>query len=177
MVSRGQILLAPATFWVMIVIKTGLMRMILSRLRKKGKHCQSVLLVGSGKKLEDFISLLESHPVWGFKIEGVISDDPTLHSGSMVKHYPVVGTLSQTLEYVHQHPVDEVVDFNVQVAAAAPVQSVNNKVGNVVLDAADVGAAATSHAHDASAITGGTIAVARGGTGLASPGTAGSSSS
>lgn len=44
--------------------------------------------------------------------------------------------------------------------AAAPVQSVNGQIGNVVLDAADVGAAATVHTHTASQITDFNAAVA-----------------
>lgn len=43
----------------------------------------------------------------------------------------------------------------------APVKSVNGKTGDVVLAAADVGAAPTEHNHDASAIISGTIAAAR----------------
>ncbi|BFH11190.1 phage tail protein [Bacillus cereus] len=46
---------------------------------------------------------------------------------------------------------------NIQV----PVKSVNNKTGDVVLDADDVGAAPKEHNHDASAITSGTIAAER----------------
>ena len=52
-------------------------------------------------------------------------------------------------------------------SAAAPVQSVNSKVGTVSLSAADVGAAATSHSHAASSITSGVFAPARLGTGTA----------
>lgn len=49
-----------------------------------------------------------------------------------------------------------------------PVDSVNGETGTVVLDAADVGAAAASHTHPTSDIVSGTLGVARGGTGIAS---------
>ncbi len=108
-VSRGQIILAPATLWVLLIIKSASMRGILARLRRKGKHCTHVLLVGSGKKLEEFISLLESHPVWGFRVEGVITDDSSQKIGSSVKGYPVVEYAPATVNYVEKHPVDEII--------------------------------------------------------------------
>jgi hypothetical protein len=49
----------------------------------------------------------------------------------------------------------------------APVTSVNSQTGAVSLNAASIGAAATSHTHDASAITTGTVATARLGSGTA----------
>jgi hypothetical protein len=49
-----------------------------------------------------------------------------------------------------------------------PVDSVNGETGTVVLDAADVGAAAVVHTHAASDVVSGTLAVARGGTGIGS---------
>ena len=51
---------------------------------------------------------------------------------------------------------------------SAPVSSVNNKTGAVSLTYSDVGAAASSHEHDASDITSGTLSAARGGTGQTS---------
>ena len=56
------------------------------------------------------------------------------------------------------------------VGAVPTSRTVNGKAlnGNITLSASDVGAAASSHNHDASNITSGTLAVARGGTGVAS---------
>lgn len=47
------------------------------------------------------------------------------------------------------------------------VDSVNGQTGTVVLDAADVGAAASSHVHSGADITTGTVATARLGSGTA----------
>jgi exopolysaccharide biosynthesis polyprenyl glycosylphosphotransferase len=108
-VSRGQIILAPATLWFLLIAKSSIVRYLLAQLRKRGKHCLSVLLVGSGKRLEDFISLLESHPVWGFKVEGIVSDRDDVKIGSLVRNYPVVEHAGRTLEYLEDHTVDEVI--------------------------------------------------------------------
>lgn len=56
----------------------------------------------------------------------------------------------------------------VEASAGGQVESVNGKTGVVSLTASDVGAAASSHNHSASAITSGTLSVARGGTGATS---------
>jgi hypothetical protein len=52
----------------------------------------------------------------------------------------------------HTHSTTDVVAFTAAASAAAPVQSVNSKVGAVSLAAADVGAAAASHKHSLSDI-------------------------
>jgi hypothetical protein len=58
-----------------------------------------------------------------------------------------------------------------QTWSAAPVTSVNTLTGAVTITAASIGAAASSHTHDASAIASGTIATARLGSGTASSST------
>ncbi len=108
-VSRGQIILAPTLFWLFLLTKSEIMRLVMARLRREGRHCVSVLLVGSGQRLESFIHHLESHPLWGFKIEGIVTDDPNVKIGASVSSYPVVELLSRTIEYLEQHTVDEII--------------------------------------------------------------------
>lgn len=108
-ISRGQILLTPLIFWALALTKSLVVRLILTELRRKGRHCSRVLLVGSGKRLEAFISLLESHPLWGFKIMGILSDDPAVKIGEQIKGHPVRGKAQQILHYLEQSPADEVI--------------------------------------------------------------------
>ena len=73
-------------------------------------------------------------------------------------------------KYVVQTTVSDHVnigDMSLVDPPTGAVSSVNGNTGAVVLSAVDVGAAATSHNHDASAITTGTIATARLGSGTA----------
>ena len=51
--------------------------------------------------------------------------------------------------------------FGVESGGEAPVTSVNGATGAVVLDAEDVGAAATTHTHTAAQVASGTLADAR----------------
>lgn len=58
------------------------------------------------------------------------------------------------------------IDINVTTDTQGHVTDANGSIATRVLTAANIGAAATSHNHDASNITSGTLAVARGGTGV-----------
>jgi exopolysaccharide biosynthesis polyprenyl glycosylphosphotransferase len=116
-ISRGQILLTPVILFVLLLAKTFVVRRILVRLRQQGYNFRTLLLVGGGEKLRKFIDLLESHPFWGFRIAGVISDNPQMASYSQpfqtssgkTRQYPFVGSLDETLSYLEQHSVDEVI--------------------------------------------------------------------
>lgn len=116
-ISRGQILLTPIMLVTLLLVKTFVVRRILLRLRQLGYNFRTLLLVGGGDKLHQFIDLLESHPFWGFRIAGVISDNPKMAHGSKLsqtaqgrtRHYPIVGSLDDALSYLDQNPVDEVI--------------------------------------------------------------------
>lgn len=108
-ISRGQMLLAPAVFWVLLSSKSAALRLILARLRQKGKSCLSVLVVGSSQRLENFISVLDSHPFWGFKIMGILTDDPSVKIGEQIQGHTVVASACDILDYLERHPVDEVI--------------------------------------------------------------------
>ncbi len=116
-ISRGQILLTPIILVSLLLIKTFVVRRVLLRLRQQGYNFSTLLLVGGGEKMRQFIDLLESHPFWGFRIAGIISDNPQMTPGSPLtqtasgktRHYPIVGSLDETLSYLDQHPVDEVI--------------------------------------------------------------------
>ena len=109
-ISRGQILVMPVVQMVLIGAKTLLMRRILMSLRRRGYNFRRALLVGSGESVREFIKMLDAHPFWGFAIQGVISDDrrEPVDEGATYG-YAVVGHLEDTLNYLWEHSVDEVI--------------------------------------------------------------------
>lgn len=106
-VSRGVLLLVPAVLFLLVAAKTWLVRRFLVGLRRRGLNYRSLLLVGSGETLRQFIALVHSHPFWGFKIVGIIDDSG--REAKVVSNHPVVGALSSLWSYLDAHPVDEVV--------------------------------------------------------------------
>ncbi|MFH0795279.1 MAG: sugar transferase [bacterium] len=112
-ISRGQTLLVPFFIFLFIAAKTVALSRVLIVLRLRGHNVRNLLLIGSGEKLLQFIELLENHPLWGFRVLGIISDNPAVRPGERVKDYPVVGNIADTLRYIERSlrttPVDEVI--------------------------------------------------------------------
>lgn len=106
-ISRGVLVLVPLILFVLLLAKTWAVKRILVALRHRGYNWRSVLLVGSGDNLREFIALVRSHPFWGFKLLGIVDDSG--REGPMVDDVPVVGTLATLTDYVRSTPVDEVV--------------------------------------------------------------------
>ncbi len=106
-VSRGVIVLVPLVLTGLMLLKSFLVRRVLIRLRARGKNWRSLLLVGSGDNLRDFIRHIRSHPYWGFRLEGIVDDSG--REAQLVEDVPVVAPLTSLIEYLERHPVDEVV--------------------------------------------------------------------
>ncbi len=76
--------------------------------RKRGYNYRSLLVVGTGRRAQQFIDRVENNRHWGLKILGLIDQKPEL-LGTEVKGYAVVGTLNEMQQVIHEHVVDEVV--------------------------------------------------------------------
>lgn len=106
-VSRGVILILPIVLTILITVKTFAVRRVLVHLRKSGKNWRSVILVGSGDTLLQFIKLIKDHPFWGFQFAGIIDDNGG--SKREVEGVRVIGTLKDFWAILEHTPVDEVV--------------------------------------------------------------------
>ena len=77
-------------------------------IRKKGFNYRNVLIVGTGPRARKFISQVELHREFGFKIIGLVDDEL---EGSMEKMsgYKVIGYLKDIPEIIRQNAIDYVV--------------------------------------------------------------------
>ncbi len=110
-VSRGQMIIAPGLLFVFLGAKTALVKKILTELRRRGYNYRTLLFVGGGKRLVEFMNLIEGHHFWGFKILGILTDNPEKHIGDKILKWDVVGNAKDTLNYVEKNPVDDVIFF------------------------------------------------------------------
>lgn len=78
------------------------------RLRTHGYNFRNVLIVGTGKRVEEFIRILHRHDEWGLRIAGLVDEDASLR-GTRKFGYTVLGTLDNVADIVHENVVDEVV--------------------------------------------------------------------
>lgn len=75
--------------------------------RKYGHNYRRVLIVGTGRRAAGFMSRIESHPEWGFKISGVINDEAA-RVITKVKDVEVIGYLEDLSDILHVRAIDEV---------------------------------------------------------------------
>lgn len=75
--------------------------------RKKGFNTRNILIVGTGKRAQRFIDLINKHIEWGINIIGLI--DSEVIKGSVIYGHKVIGALKDVREIIHRHVIDEVV--------------------------------------------------------------------
>ncbi len=76
--------------------------------RRQGLNTRRLLVVGTGKRANDFIKKVDQHPEWGFELLGAIDDEPG-RGVHQVGRLNVIGTLDDIPRIFHRDAVDEVI--------------------------------------------------------------------
>ncbi len=106
-VSRIFISLIFVLGAVFISLEKVVLMQFLRHLRKRGSNYRSVLIIGTGKRAQNFIELLNRHIEWGFKIIGLV-DENEAKKGEKVSGCKVLGAFKDLPDIVHNNVVDEV---------------------------------------------------------------------
>ncbi len=106
--SRDFILLAVACITVFLCAEKAVLIFIFRRIRQQGLNYRSVLIVGTNKRAQTFLELIESHSEWGFRIVGFIDEDKT-KAGQDIGKYKVLGGFEDLPAVIHSTVVDHVV--------------------------------------------------------------------
>ncbi len=77
-------------------------------IRKRGMNFRNILIVGSGKRAQHFIELVNEHTEWGLKIFGVIDEDSSRH-GQEVLQQKIIGALKDIPDIIQNNVIDEIV--------------------------------------------------------------------
>lgn len=77
------------------------------RARQKGYNLKYVLLVGTGRRAQKFLSLIAKHPEWGYSVIGLI-DREAMFVDEDVAGYKVIGTLEDIPALLEKKVVDEI---------------------------------------------------------------------
>jgi len=101
------VIFAGVNFSFLMLEKTAIYY-IISDLRKKGYHKKAVIIIGTGKKAENFIESIKDDPSEGVEIVGFIGEKET-NVGNRVYGAEILGGFRDLKKLLHRHPVDEVV--------------------------------------------------------------------
>jgi Undecaprenyl-phosphate glucose phosphotransferase len=83
------------------------LRLALLRIRQSNNSLQRILVVGAGALGREITAKLLAHRELGFEVAGFLDDDPG-KAGSTVLDVPVLGTLRQAEEILHDWNIDQV---------------------------------------------------------------------
>jgi exopolysaccharide biosynthesis polyprenyl glycosylphosphotransferase len=91
-----------------LVSEKIVMLFIMHAIRRRGYNYRQILIIGTGRRAENFIRKIKSHPEWGLRIFGAIEDEAG-RGVERVDGVPVIGDLAVIPDILHRAAVDEVV--------------------------------------------------------------------
>lgn len=110
--SRGFFLLLVGNTFLLLLSIKGLVKLLLSFIRIRGKNVRQLVIVGSSVKAERLVQLIHEHALWGLRIVGVFAcalpEDEQLPTTLL--DYPCLGSNGDSLlAFCKANPVDEVI--------------------------------------------------------------------
>ena len=106
--SRSFVALAFLLPTALLSVENIFFVLLFRFLRRRGYNYRSILLVGSGRRAQNFIDLVNENKDWGLHIVGII-DDELEKMNTEIKGIKVVGSLKDFGDFIHNNVVDEVV--------------------------------------------------------------------
>jgi exopolysaccharide biosynthesis polyprenyl glycosylphosphotransferase len=107
-ISRSMITFVFGYVCVMISLEKVVLIMVFRQIRKKGFNYRRVIVVGTGRRAQQFIDSVNKHPVYGMKIVGVVDEDET-KVGESVHGQKVLGAFADLPRIIRTMIVDDMV--------------------------------------------------------------------
>lgn len=106
--SRSYIAVFVITSIVCLGIEKAFFSKILHIILQSGYNLFNILIVGTGRRARNLIEVIKDHADWGFRVVGLIDDDPKL-LGKEVMGYQVVGRIRDIPRILHDSVIDRVI--------------------------------------------------------------------
>lgn len=107
-VSRLLFLTFATLGFLVLVAEKLVVLSAMRAVRKGGYNSQQILIIGTGRRAEEFARKIKARPEWGLRIIGAVEDEPGRGIKS-VAGIDVLGDLMDIPDILHSVPVDEVV--------------------------------------------------------------------
>ncbi|MFH1942207.1 MAG: sugar transferase, partial [bacterium] len=106
--SRSYVAVFIMTAILLLGIGKAIFSKILQVMHRSGYNLINLLIVGTGKRAQEFIEVVKAHADWGLKIVGLVDDDPKL-LGKRVMDYEVIGRIRDIPRILRESVVDRVI--------------------------------------------------------------------
>ncbi len=107
-IGRDIIVFSISLSALLILAEKIILITIVRIMREKGHNYRNLLIVGTGKRAENLVSLIENHNECGFRIIGMVDKDPSRKNQS-INNYKVLGSFDDIPDIVNNNVVDEVI--------------------------------------------------------------------
>jgi len=107
-VSRALVMIAFLAAWILLSAEKLALILLFRFIRRHGYNFRHILVVGTGRRAQNFLSLVKEHREWGLKVIGLIDEDAA-RVGETVNGYNVLGAFRDVPNIIHGNPVDEIV--------------------------------------------------------------------
>lgn len=101
-ISRLVIVIFYFVNTILITFKRGLLRYILSDMRKKGLNLKHVLIVGSGETASEYLNVIKSNKNYGYNYVGYVSNSSDFEGKKL-------GNYDELLDILYKYKFDEVI--------------------------------------------------------------------
>jgi exopolysaccharide biosynthesis polyprenyl glycosylphosphotransferase len=106
--SRLFFLLFSGLSFLFILIEKTAIFMSAHYVRRQGLNTRRILIVGTGKRAQEFVKRIDGHAEWGFEVLGAVDDEPG-RGVHRVGRLDIIGSLEEIPKIFHKDAVDEVV--------------------------------------------------------------------
>jgi len=106
--SRLYIGTFTVTTVILLIIEKKYSYKFLDKIHEKGYNRINLLIVGTGRRAQEFIKMVKAHSNWGLRIVGLIDDEHGMF-GKEIEGYRVLGRLQDIPFILHRKVIDRVI--------------------------------------------------------------------
>ncbi|MBN1155428.1 sugar transferase [candidate division KSB1 bacterium] len=106
--SRLFIGIFTITTMILLLLDKKVTYSILNSIHEKGFNRINLLIVGTGRRAQEFIRVVKMHANWGLSIVGLIDDEHGLY-GKEIEGYRVLGRIQDIPFILHRKVIDRVI--------------------------------------------------------------------
>ncbi len=109
---------------------------LMRALRRRGYNYRQILIIGTGRRAEEFIGRIKRHPEWGLRVIGAVEDEEG-RSTKIVNGVDVIGGVERIVDILHRFAVDTAVI----VVPRRRLQSLEDTIHTCEIEGVDVNVA------------------------------------
>lgn len=106
--SRTLLILFLVINELLLVTERIVLKYTFQMIRRKGYNYRNILVVGTGKRAQKFMKMIQGHKEWGLKVIGCIDQEPSM-VGKSICGIQVIDVLENLPDVLHNSEIDEVV--------------------------------------------------------------------